>query len=179
MKEMQFKKGQMLSYGTNGICIVDDIKTMKITLDSKPEPYYILKLKRDAQSTVSVPVANKMLTSKMREPMSKDQINTMLHSAKERRMVWTSDRRSRNDRFREIMVDGVSTDLLRMIMCIYERKNKLYKEGKKLPVTDANTLKNAVRLFEEEVAYVFEMPEEDVAPYVKKTMGIRYDGHTI
>ena len=170
----QFETGQVLAYGMNGICTVDEIKSMKITQDSKPELYYVLRLRRDDKSFVSVPVANEKLTSKIRQPMSREMVQEMLKDAKTKKMVWDSDRRARSERFREIISGGVSTDLLRMIVCINDRKRKLYKEGKKLPVTDTNTFKSAVKLFEEEVAYVIGIGEEEVGSYVLETANIRY-----
>ena len=170
----QFETGQVLAYGMNGICTVDEIKSMKITQDSKPELYYVLRLRRDDKSFVSVPVANEKLISKIRQPMSKENVQEMLKDAKTKKMVWDSDRRARSERFREIINGGVSTDLLRMIVCINDRKRKLYKEGKKLPVTDTNTFKSAVKLFEEEVAYVIGIGEEEVGSYVLETANIRY-----
>ena len=170
----QFETGQVLAYGMNGICTVDEIKSMKITQDSKPELYYVLRLRRDDKSFVSVPVANEKLTSKIRQPMSREMVQEMLKDAKTKKMVWDSDRRARSERFREIINGGVSTDLLRMIVCINDRKRKLYKEGKKLPVTDTNTFKSAVKLFEEEVAYVIGIGEEEVGSYVLETANIRY-----
>ena len=170
----QFETGQVLAYGMNGICTVDEIKSMKITQDSKPELYYVLRLRRDDKSFVSVPVANEKLISKIRQPMSREMVQEMLKDAKTKKMVWDSDRRARSERFREIISGGVSTDLLRMIVCINDRKRKLYKEGKKLPVTDTNTFKSAVKLFEEEVAYVIGIGEEEVGSYVLETANIRY-----
>ena len=170
----QFETGQVLAYGMNGICTVDEIKSMKITQDSKPELYYVLRLRRDDKSFVSVPVANEKLTAKIRQPMSREMVQEMLKDAKTKKMVWDSDRRARSERFREIINGGVSTDLLRMIVCINDRKRKLYKEGKKLPVTDTNTFKSAVKLFEEEVAYVIGIREEEVVSYVRETANIRY-----
>ena len=49
MDKMQYDKGQMIVYGTSGICIIDDIINMRITSDSKPEKYYVLHQKRDDQ----------------------------------------------------------------------------------------------------------------------------------
>ncbi|MBQ6496192.1 MAG: CarD family transcriptional regulator [Firmicutes bacterium] len=175
MGKMHFEKGQLLVYGTSGVCVLDDIRLMKITSDSLPEPYYILKLKRDTQSSVFVPVGNEALTSKMRELMSRDDIINMLEGAKDDLMEWDTDRRARTDRFRDILLDGVSDDLLRMVICLYEREKVLYKQGKKLPVTDSNTLKSAVKLLEEEFSYVLEIPQEEVGAFIRKELEIPDD----
>lgn len=175
MSEMHFEKGQILVYGTNGICVVDDIRPMKIAMDAKPEPYYILKLKRDARSSVSIPVRSIMLTSKMRDVMTAGEIQDMFAEAKEHKMGWEADRRTRTEKFRDILLEGVSSDLLRMVICIYERKKRLASDGKKLPVTDGNTFKSAVKLLEEEVGYAMDMDQDKVASYIMKKVGIKSD----
>ena len=175
MDKMQYEKGQMIVYGTSGICIIDDIINMKITSDAKPEKYYVLQLKRDDQSKVFVPVNNEHLTSKMRDLMKKDEIIDLLKGAKQDVMEWDTDRRARADMFRDILVDGVGLDLLRMVICLFERKKELFQQGKKLPVTDSNTLKSAVKLIEEEVAYVLDISEEEVGPFIMKELGVTDD----
>ncbi|MDO4870348.1 MAG: CarD family transcriptional regulator [Bacillota bacterium] len=175
MDKMQFEKGQIIVYGTSGICVIDDIKPVKITMDSKPELYYVLKLLKDEQSKVFVPVNNEKLTSKMRDLMKKEDIIDMLKGGRSDIMEWNTDRRERAETFRDILVDGVSDDLLRMVVCLYERKKKLYVTGKKLPVTDGNTLKSAVKLLEEEVAYVLNIEEDKVGAYIRKQLGISED----
>ena len=175
MGKMQFEKGQIIAYGTNGICIVDDIKPMKIISDAPLEPYYVLKLKRDTQSKVFVPVGNETLTSKMRDPMEKEEILDMLKHVKSDKMKWDTDRRARADMFRDILVEGVSLGLLKMVICLYERKRYLYKSGKKLPVTDTNTLKTAVRLLEEEVGYVLDIDEDKVGAFIRGELGLPDD----
>ena len=175
MDKMQYDKGQMIVYGTSGICIIDDIINMRITSDSKPEKYYVLHQKRDDQSKVFVPVNNEHLTSKMRVLMEKDEIIGMLKGAKQDVMEWDTDRRARADMFRDILVNGVGHDLLRMVVCLYERKKELFKDGKKLPVTDNNTLKSAVKLLEEEVAFVMGISEDEVRPFIMKELGVTDD----
>ena len=172
MEKMQFEKGQTIVYGMSGICTIDDIKPIKITQDSMPEPYYILKLNSDEQSKVFIPVGNEKLTSKMRDIMKKEDIEDMLEDVRHNRRKWDTDRRARSDMFRDILAGGVSTDLMRMVVCLYERKKSLIETGKKLPVTDGNTLKSAVKLLDEEVAWVLGLSNEEVGPYVRKKLGI-------
>ena len=170
MDKMQLEKGQIVVYGTSGICVIEEIKPIKITMDSRPEPYYVLRQKSNSQSTVFVPVGNDKLTSKIRRPMTREEILSMFSRVRSDRMKWDTDRRVRTDRFREILAGGVSDDLLRMAVCLHERKDKLFDDGKRLPVTDINTLKSVSQLLEEEVSYAFGIDEKDAGEYIKKEM---------
>lgn len=172
MDRMQYETGQNIVYGSNGICVVDDIRRMKITSDSPLEPYYVLKLKRDMKTTIFVPANNMELTAKMRAPMKKDEIISMLEEPEEYRVAWIADRRNREELFHEILREGTSRDLLHMVICLYKRKEELFREGKRLSETDTKTLKTATGLLEEEVAFVLEISSDDVAGYIMQKLGV-------
>ena len=172
MDKMQYEKGQTIVYGSNGICVVDDVRRMKITSDSPSKPYYVLKLKRDMNTTILVPVNNVELVSKMREPIEKDEIISMLEETDEQKMAWNADIKARNNLFHEILHKGTSRDLLRMVICLYKRKEMLFKEGKQLSEADKRTLRTATGLLEEEVAFVLEISSDDVADYIMCKLGV-------
>ncbi|MDO4518364.1 MAG: hypothetical protein Q4B78_04065, partial [Bacillota bacterium] len=85
---------------------------------------------------------------------------------------WIDDRRERNEYFKSILHDGISSRLLNMIILIYERKRKLAKVSKKLPVADTNTLKHAEKLVEEEFGYVLQLDDEEVPKYIRRRLHI-------
>ena len=45
-------KGQYVVYGTNGICLVEDVRMMKFALDTEKNPYCILKPASSDSSTI-------------------------------------------------------------------------------------------------------------------------------
>lgn len=169
MNELKFKEGQLLAYGTNGVCIVDEIKPVRLTSEM-PENYYVLRQLRDEDSRIFVPVNNERLTSKMRQLLTSEEIHQLVLKVNDDKFEWVKDRRARIEEFKNILAGGVSLELIRMITCIRERIADLDKDGKKLPVTDANTLKAAERLVDEEFSYVLKMETNELRKYLKKTI---------
>ena len=154
MNRNGFDIGEYVSYGINGMCNIEDIRPMQLSQSVEKMMYYILRPESNPKSTIFVPVNNQKLVSKMREPMTKDEINAMLVRMKDRTLEWEKDVRFRTESFHEILNNGVNQDLILMIRCLHRKRQELVQLGKKLPARDSNTLKTAERLVEEEFAHV-------------------------
>lgn len=172
MDSSRFAKGEYVVYGTNGICLIEDIRLMKFALDTEKSDYYILKPASNDASTIYVPMKNEKLVGKMRSIMTKDEIDSLLLGMRDKEIQWEKDRRYRSEIFHEILVKGVTQKLLLMIRCIYMKKRELLPLGKKLPTTDENTLKAAEKLVEEEFAYSLEIPRTDVGKYIRRLLDV-------
>ena len=167
MNRNGFDIGEYVSYGINGMCNIEDIRPMQLSQSVEKMMYYILRPESNPKSTIFVPVNNQKLVSKMREPMTKDEINAMLVRMKDRTLEWEKDVRFRTESFHEILNNGVNQDLILMIRCLHRKRQEL---GKKLPARDSNTLKTAERLVEEEFAHVLHIKCEEVSDYIRDVL---------
>ena len=170
MNRNGFDIGEYVSYGINGMCNIEDIRPMQLSQSVEKMMYYILRPESNPKSTIFVPVNNQKLVSKMRELMTKDEINAMLVRMKDRTLEWEKDVRFRTESFHEILSNGVNQDLLLMIRCLHRKRQELVQLGKKLPARDSNTLKTAERLVEEEFAHVLHIKCEEVSDYIRDVL---------
>lgn len=170
MNRNGFDIGEYVSYGINGMCNIEDIRPMQLSQSVEKMMYYILRPESNPKSTIFVPVNNQKLVSKMREPMTKDEINAMLVRMKDRTLEWEKDVRFRTESFHEILNNGVNQDLILMIRCLHRKRQELIQLGKKLPARDSNTLKTAERLVEEEFAHVLHIKCEEVSDYIRDVL---------
>ena len=170
MNRNGFDIGEYVSYGINGMCNIEDIRPMQLSQSVEKMMYYILRPESNPNSTIFVPVNNQKLVSKMREPMTKDEINAMLVRMKDRTLEWEKDVRFRTESFHEILNNGVNQDLILMIRCLHRKRQELVQLGKKLPARDSNTLKTAERLVEEEFAHVLHIKCEEVSDYIRDVL---------
>lgn len=164
--------GEYVVYGTNGVCMVEDIKMMRFALDTEKNPYCILKPAGNESSTIYVPLNNEKLMSKVRPVMTKEEIDSLLLGMRDKEIVWDGDRRNRTERFHDILLNGVTQKLLLMIRCIYMKKQELMSVGKSLSTTDDNTLKSAEKLVEEEFSHALDIPRDDVSGYIRSLLEI-------
>ena len=170
MNRNGFDIGEYVSYGINGMCNIEDIRPMQLSQSVEKMMYYILRPESNPKSTIFVPVNNQKLVSKMRELMTKDEINAMLVRMKDRTLEWEKDVRFRTESFHEILNNGVNQDLILMIRCLHRKRQELIQLGKKLPARDNNTLKTAERLVEEEFAHVLHIKCEEVSDYIRDVL---------
>lgn len=170
MNRNGFDIGEYVSYGINGMCNIEDIRPMQLSQSVEKMMYYILRPESNPKSTIFVPVNNQKLVSKMRELMTKDEINAMLVRMKDRTLEWEKDVRFRTESFHEILNNGVNQDLILMIRCLHRKRQELIQLGKKLPARDSNTLKTAERLVEEEFAHVLHIKCEEVSDYIRDVL---------
>ena len=170
MNRNGFDIGEYVSYGINGMCNIEDVRPMQLSQSVEKMMYYILRPESNPKSTIFVPVNNQKLVSKMRELMTKDEINAMLVRMKDRTLEWEKDVRFRTESFHEILNNGVNQDLILMIRCLHRKRQELVQLGKKLPARDSNTLKTAERLVEEEFAHVLHIKCEEVSDYIRDVL---------
>lgn len=172
MEKDEFVKGDIVAYGKNGVCSVEEIKPLSFSEGMKECMYYILKPEANPESKIFVPAENEGLVSKMRDLMTKEEIDSLILDTKDREIKWDTNRRYRNENFHEILSRGVHSDMLLMIRCIIRKKHELMEIGKKLPTTDNNTLKSAEKLIQEEFSYVLKIDNTEVEGYIKDTLNI-------
>ena len=169
---MNYKKGDYIRYASNGICLIEDIKDMDLYRTKKPKKFYVLKPVNAALSTIYVPLENSELVSKMHNILSKKEIDQLIDSIEQDKIEWISDRKERNNSFKQVVIDSDPKELLKLVGCIYLEKQKLSKMGKKLSSTDQNYLSQAELFIENEFSFVLGMDGVDIGNYIKKRLGI-------
>ena len=167
-----FQIGEVVSYGATGICTIEDIRMESLSRSGvKKQEYYILRPAASPTCTTYVPTANETLTAKMRRVLCKDEIDAMILSVKGRQLEWIDDTRRRADAFGQILAGGISTELLKLIGCLYLEKKARSKGGKKFCATDEKILSSAERMVSEEFAYALQIAEKEVSAYIADRMG--------
>ena len=168
----EFDKGTCVVYGTNGLCMVEDIKEIQFTVGAEKNTYYVLKPVGANAATIFVPVDNEKLMSEMRATMTKEEIDSLLCGMTDKEIRWDNDRKRRLERFHDILFKGVTEELLLMINCIYRKKQELSAINKQIPTSDSNTLKSAEKLVEEEFSHVLGIEPSEVGKYIRNVLGV-------
>lgn len=162
-----FQIGEVVSYGTTGICTIEDIRMESLSrAGARKQEYYILRPLATPTCVTYVPTANEALTSKMRPVMTAGDIDRMIDSVGGEVLPWIEDTRQRADAYQRILNGGISAELLRLIGCLYLEKKKRAKGGRKFCATDEKLLSSAERIVGEEFAYALHIPEKEVSAYI-------------
>ena len=159
-----FSVGDTVVYGTQGVCRIKEISMQKFG-KTKAE-YYILVPVSDERSVVYVPTANEKLVSKMRELISRDELDLLIEDVAEDELEWISDDNGRKAYCDEVMKSGTRKELMQLVGMLYTRREYLKNERKHFHNVDAQYLKAAEKLLHDEFAYVLGISAEEVPEYI-------------
>ena len=166
---MSFVKDDIVVYGKSGICRITEIK--KISFDKSAEKdYYVLEPINKSHSTLFVPLDSQLLCSRIRNVMSKEEIDAVLDSSKNERINWIDDKKARNEAFRQIMASGNQQQMLLLAKCLYNKKNEKETSGRKLWASDEAFLTSLEKIISQEISWSLNIPEEQVGEYIRNRL---------
>ena len=88
------------------------------------------------------------------------------------KIEWIEDRKKRSDFFSDIIKKNDTLELLRMIGCIYIKRQQLEEKSgnRKLSFSDIDVLERAEKLIEEEFYLVLNINISDVGAYIRQKL---------
>ncbi len=168
----RYKKGDYVQYGVSGVCLIEDIRRDSLSKKNAGE-YYVLKPVTERSSTILVPVDSETLVARMADLPSRDELDSLILSARGREMAWIDDRKERANLFQQAVKRCDLQELLCLVGCIYRRRLALTNAGKRLPAADETVLRRAEGLIENELGFVLELEGPQVGEYIREKLGIR------
>ena len=144
-----FKIGDYVSYRSEGVCKISDIRKENFG-SSDGTTYYILAPVNDPKSTLFVPTDNERLIAMMRPLLSAEEISALCEKLRSERMDWVEENRMRNNVFREILAEGDRRKLIVLLNTVTERIEAQIAMGKRALGTDQNAANRAIQLLLEE-----------------------------
>lgn len=167
---MDYKVGDTVLYGTDGVCRITEITNQKI--GNETLTYYILKPIYNEKSTIFVPIDNKALLDKMKRILSKEEIFDALSDSGSAEFKWIEDNAERKEAFKNILLRGDLTDILILMknLCIH-RKNQ-EENGKKLHVFDERILKEAERALFDELSLVLNIDRDNIRSFLEEQLNL-------
>lgn len=164
-----FKKNQTVVYASNGLCDIEDVTQMSFISGEPKKLYYILRPKKDRNSTIYIPHDNDMLISKMRIPINVTEIEKLITDVKVR--CWIEDRKQRNLYYKELFAMPTPASLLSALKSILLKHVELTEAGKKLCAIDKDAYNNALGNLKDEFTFAFEGDEKKALAQIKNALG--------
>lgn len=159
------KIGTYVLYGKTGVCLVKEQTTMSYGA-AGGGLYYVLSPISDGRSSVYVPCDNPDLVARMRPLLTREEIDSLLTDADEVKLAWIDDRNERAMLYRSVTGGGDRKELIRLLCCLFRKKQERAEAGKRLSTMDESTLQECVRLVEEEFSMVLGIPSGQVGSYI-------------
>ena len=156
--------GSYVLYGKTGVCQIKEQKS--VVMGRERNEYYVLSPVSDVRSMVFVPCDNEVLVAKMCPLLSREEIDLLLSDADSDRLEWIDDRPQRINFYRTVTCGNDRRMLIRLICCLFRKKQEREEQGKRLSSMDEITLKECMRLIDEEFSMVLDIPRSQVMEYI-------------
>lgn len=155
-----YKLGTRVSYRSEGVCTVTEIRRQKFGVLNELKDFYILSPIKDQNSKLFVPADNEALVSKMRPLCTAEEINQLAKKLHSERLEWIDQPRPRSNYFRELLSDGNREMLILLIHTICAREEFLLTIGKHVTQGDLAVLSRAKKMLIDEFSVTTDITTE-------------------
>ena len=151
-----YEIGQLIVYGNEGVCRVEEIGTPKISGVDKHREYYTLApIYREGK--VFTPVDSKVF---MRPVITREEALALIDRIPQMtaQVYENSNLRFLNEHYQQCIQDYTCADLLQLIKDVRAKRRRMTERGKKLGLVDERYMKRAEELLHGELAIALDMP---------------------
>lgn len=163
-----FQREEMVVYGIQGVCKITDISCRAV--GGKQMEYYVLQPISQPDARFYVPVQNPAAVAKMRKLLSREALESILHSTQDWDDSWNPNESQRKESYRAWIAQADCARLLRALQCLYHHKQEQLAAGRKFHQCDENFMKDAERLVRGEVSYVLDIPLSSVDAFLQENL---------
>lgn len=159
-----FKKGDLVTYSTHGMCKIVDI-CMK-TYAGIDKTYYILRPIEDNNLTIQCPTDNKQTV--MLEMMDEGEAEEILESFKRPGINWIDKPNDRKRYYSDMIKTGNREMIAKIVNTLLRKKSKVENNGKKLAEADRKMLSSIQKILFKELAFSLNTSFETIDKQVNK-----------
>ncbi len=162
METKRFDVGDLIVYGTNGVCRVSAVGKLNISNDDKL--YYTLVPVYSKASTVYTPVDNEKVV--MRSIISKTEAKRLVEEINSVGTMDIEDEKKREECYKKALRTCECVEWVRIIRTSYLRIQERKNNGKKTVNSDEKYLKAAEDYLYGELAIALDMEKSKVQEYI-------------
>lgn len=161
-----FKINELVVYGNEGVCRIEDIRKIDIANIDNNKLYYILNPIYSPGKVVYAPIDTKVF---MRSVISSDAALSLIEQIPTITVeeINNNSLRELNDFYKSLLNSYNCTDLFKLIRTVYTKEKNAIENNKKLGQTDKNYMKIAEELLHGEFAAALGIPKDEVKTYIE------------
>lgn len=162
-----FQKGELVIYGNNGICRIEEIGVPVGTLMGRSGKQYYTLSPVFGSGEIYAPLDTKVF---MRPILTKEQAEQMIQQIPEiqEESVVGQDVRALSEKYKSFLNTHQCEDLIKLIKTVYVKEKVMEENGKKLAKTEQEFSKQAKELLHRELSLALDMPYEEIPAYITK-----------
>ena len=160
-----FQPGELVVYGTTGVCRVEEITRPNMTGADRNKEYYLLKpLHQDG--VIYTPVENPKVA--IRPVISREEAEALIDliPGMQAEVCQAPTLQALAQHYHTMVQSHDCRDLIEMMMSIYAKRQISEAKKHRLGLVDERYMKQAERLLYGEISAALEIPFDEVQPYI-------------
>ncbi|QHI73704.1 CarD family transcriptional regulator [Aminipila terrae] len=163
-----YKIGDLIIYGNQGVCRVDEIGIPDISGIAEDKLYYTLSpVYNDGK--IFIPVDTLVY---MRPVVSKSEAKNIIKQIPkiQAEIIENQNYKVMEDHYKKLLSTHKCTDLIYIIKSVYGKRKAVQLQGKNLGQTDEKFKKIAEELLNSEFALALDIPKNEVNKYIEESI---------
>ena len=160
-----YQKGDLIVYGSSGVCRVEDIGPLKGAGGVREKRDYYTLSPVFGSGVIYIPADTGVF---MRPVLTKEQVDELIDRipALEEKECDLSNLRQLTEHYHAAFERHQCEDLLRLIKALYQRGQNTLKQGRQVGLTEMKYRKHAEELVHGEFSVALGIPYEEVPEYI-------------
>lgn len=161
---VMFKVGDIVIYGTHGICRVESVGPLPMAYADKHKQYYTLHPYYQREMVIYAPTDNETIV--LRQPITKEEAAALIQAIPVLEEVWIPHEKERELQYRQALHSCDCEGLVRIIKTLHKRRQIRQQSGKRGTAVDDRYFRMAEDQLYGELAYVLEMDRAAMPEYI-------------
>ena len=158
--------GDIIIYGTQGICKVDAIGPLPMSFADKNRQYYTLRPYYSPEMVIYAPMDNQAIV--MRSPLTREQAEDLIAQIPSIETAWIVNEKEREVQYRQALHTCNCRELVKIIKTLYNRKAARAQRGKRGTAVDERYFRMAEEQLYGELAYVLGIEKSAMPEYIAR-----------
>lgn len=163
-----FEIGDYIIYGNHGVCRVEDVGGLDMSGVDKSMECYTLQPVFSKSSTLYTPVDNDKVL--MRSVISYEEARELIDEISNISLLVIDNDKQREEAYKVALRSHDSSEWLKLIKTLYERKQERLTQGKKLTFTDEKYLSIAQECLYGELSIAMDTDIEEIESMVMEQL---------
>jgi CarD family transcriptional regulator len=165
-----FSIGDLVIYGTNGVCQVMGVSAPHLMGASDDRLYYELKpYHKDGK--IMTPVENQKVP--MRAILNEEEAAQLIEEIPDIEMLWIENDKVREAQYKECIRSADCRQWISIIKTLYNRRIERQRQGKRMTATDERYLKQAQDYLYSELSIPLGLPKDKVETFILDNIELR------
>ena len=164
-----FQKGDLIVYGSTGVCRVEDIGPLKNMGDSKDKKDYYTLSPVFGSGVIYIPANTSVF---MRPVLTKEQVDALIDRIPtlENDTIDLSSLRHLSEHYHAAFESHQCMDLLKLIHALYQKGQNTIQQGRRIGLTEMKYRKHAEELLHGEFSVALGIPYDEVSDYIAQRL---------